>query len=666
MDNKLLPTPWKILRIKGRCAEAEQLSRKLPAKEKESAFIEKALENGGAFTFGNPRDADAAKKSARKALEKLSREITDRDIMQQAYAICLRSRAAAVAASGRQGMYYALDTLRKILAQKPLPPCCDILDKPMLKYRGFMQDISRGQVLSIKGFERLVDALARFRYNMLTFNIEHTFKCKKHPEIGKGHTPLTKQDLAHIVKYAKNRGIEVVPAQQSMGHLRGILSLPEFKDLAYDKELLWSIDPSNEKTYSLLQDLYEEILPCCDSRFFNVCCDEPFDIKAKFDPARFKGKTFEQVFFDHIMRLKEILDRHGKQMMLWADVPIEHTEIIKMLPRDVILLNWQYGSGMLEGPEYYREKINPVAQAGLDFMTCTCTWNLTKIFTNLDVAEANNLNFITEAAKAGAVGNILTNWGDMGHLNLLALQPWPIAYAAQIAWNGKPLAKKTFDKAFAKSFFNDDSGQSAEIMRILQRANNIIKGPQMFGDVAFQVFFDETLAGDFMLNFYGKTDTHKKIEKLMQHAESLLEETLNFNIENKEWLKDIELPIIQFKIIAEKIKIFTQAKKKAQTAKGLLNLAEDFDNLAKMTDKTAYIMKKQWVKQAKKSDLDQNINRLNNLKIVYKKRSKMFHQLAEEKSNNKPMPAWSRIAYHQDFIKHKFNLIKEMGLDKLL
>ncbi len=665
--NDLLPRPWKLTPEPGRCGKETRLAKSLKEPGSVDEIIERDFDKGKAF-FPGTKDSQKIAEDTERAF----REIVGEKNMEQSYSLVIRPDGSAIAAGDRAGLFYGLSTLQQLFEPDGSLPCVTILDRPALAYRGFLQDLSRGQVLSPSGMRRLVQALAAFRYNFLTFNIEHTFSFKSHPEIGAGHDPLTREELAELLAFAKARGIEIIPSQQSLGHMRGILSLPEYRHLAYDEKLCWSIDPGKDETYKLLRDLYEDIIPCYGSRFFNVCCDEPFDLKARFDESRFNGRSFVQVYFDHLMRLKEILDEHGKKIMLWGDMLISHPEILGWLPDDVIVLNWQYGSGLKEGPEYYREKIRPIQSAGKNFLTCTCTWNLTKIFTNLDVMQANNKNFIQEGIASGSLGNILTNWGDMGHMNLLGMQAYPIAYAAQIMWTGEPLEAKEFDMAFSSAFFNDRTAKPAALMRKLQEANSIIPGPEVFGDIAFQIFFDETLAGDFMLTCLPEgsggpaKDMPAELAKKVNEAQSLLDEILSSGIIRKEWLEDIRISIQQFRIISLKVKIFCEGKTRIKSPEGLSDMSQDFIRLSEMTEDAAFALEQRWLSQAKPSDLKGNLDRFRRLSEVYLKRSDQFKDLAKRLKRGEKIPEWKEIARSPEFIPHKFDLIKEMGLKDLL
>jgi hypothetical protein len=660
--NEILPVPWKVTEEPGRLDQkvVRQVEGEILENKDLDYFDNKFIEEKSIF-FGNDLILDEAK----KAFKDFSNQIRDRKIVDQSYALLVRPDGIAVSFEGLPGLLNGFSTLKQLRGSDGSFPCITILDRPALAYRGFLQDLSRGQVLWLEGLKRLVEILAEFRYNFLTFNIEHTFSFESHPQIGAGHDPLTKDELKELIQFSKTKGIEIIPSQQSLGHLRGILSLPKYRHLAYDENLCWSINPSKEESYKLLRDLYEEVIPCHESGFFNVCCDEPFDIGKSFDAARFKGRSFAQVYFDHLMRLKDILDAHGKRMMVWGDMLLSHPEILSWLPKDVIVLNWQYGSGLREGPEYYREKIKPISEAGLEFMTCTCTWNLTKVFTNLEMAEANNRNFIQEGIKAGAMGNLVTNWGDMCHMNLLGLQAWPIAYAAQLMWAGMELEPQEFDKAFSECFFQDKTGRAGALMRKLQEANNILAHP-MFGDIAFQVFFDETFAGDFMLMYTGRENMAEELFRVTEQAMSLLDELLSAPAARLEWLDDLLFPIQQFHIISEKIKIFTQAESESTTHDGLSRISKEFQRLAEKTHEAARLLEQRWLSQAKRSDLHVNLDRLGRLCEAYTKRSKQFKELAERLEKGQPLPEWKDIARKEELIPYKLDLIREMGLKDLL
>ena len=107
--------------------------------------------------------------------------------------------------------------------------------------------------------------------------------------------------------------------------------------------------------------------------------------------------------------------------------------------------------------------------------------------------KANNANFIAEGRKLGSLGNWLTNWGDMGHMNLLGLLAYPLVYASEHMWSEEPAEEKAILEAFSWTFFKDPVGDSARQVEALQRVNTVMQGMAVFGGIGFLAFFDEPL-----------------------------------------------------------------------------------------------------------------------------------------------------------------------------
>ena len=84
-----------------------------------------------------------------------------------------------------------------------------------------MLDVSRGRIPLKEEFIRLLDYLFLLRFNHLELYVEHTYAYKNHEAVWKGWSPLTSEDILFLDKESRCRGIELVPNQNSIGHMRG-------------------------------------------------------------------------------------------------------------------------------------------------------------------------------------------------------------------------------------------------------------------------------------------------------------------------------------------------------------------------------------------------------------------------------------------------------------
>ena len=150
-------------------------------------------------------------------------------------------------------------------------PCLSIHDWPSLRWRCFLDDMTRGPSATLDTLRREVDLGAAVKMNLFTYYMEYQFAFRKHPTIGPKDGSLEPRELAALVNYAKPLAMDVLGNQQSFGHFGSILAHPEF---AAARETGDVLSPVKEETYQLLDDLYAEELPLLPFPWFNVCCDE--------------------------------------------------------------------------------------------------------------------------------------------------------------------------------------------------------------------------------------------------------------------------------------------------------------------------------------------------------------------------------------------------------
>lgn len=346
------------------------------------------------------------------------------------------------------GLHAGTATLRQLLREYGRRlPCLKICDWPDFARRGVMLDISRGRVPKLETLLDLAEKLADLKINELQLYTEHTFAYRKYKSIWQSWGALTAKEIQILSTHCRELGIDLVPNQNSFGHMRYFLEDRRLKKLgelsepyeAETKDFLrrpTTLAPNHPGTLPFLRGLYDELLPNFSSSFFNVGCDETWDL-GKGESQKLCARLGKgRVYFDFLKTIHREVSRRGKTMMFWGDIILKYPELISKLPKDVIALNWGY-----ETDHPFQKEAAEFARARVPFYVCpgTSTWQT--LIGKHDNALAN----LKAAAKAGkrngAVGYLITDWGDGGHPNPLAVS-WPMfAAGASLAWN-----KKGFDK----------------------------------------------------------------------------------------------------------------------------------------------------------------------------------------------------------------------------
>jgi hypothetical protein len=409
----------------------------------------------------------------------------------EGYHLAVAPGHVLLVATSEAGLFYAAQTLRQLLrTQGRRLPGLAIDDRPALPNRGLMLDVSRGRVPTLETLCTLADTLAAYKYNQLQLYTEHTFEFQNHPLIGQGAGSLRADDILRLDQYCRARHVELVPNLQSFGHLRTMLSLPEYAHLD-EVGWRWSIAPAREETYQLFEQLYAELLPAFTSRRFNIDCDETWDL------ARGQSRGLAQqlggpqwVYLRHILRLRELAAQHGRRIMMWADIVNEHPEVLPQLPQDVVLLDWHY-----ESAEQYPTTA-ALGKSGREFWVCpgTSSWNT--LFPRLDNALGNIRNFTRDGIANGANGMLLTDWGDYGHYQSPSLSWYPYLFGAATAWTGGRTDPDAFDRVFTLLFLGRPAGDAS--LSSLRRLGRAVVGPSLAepnGSNSAYALFEDPLAG---------------------------------------------------------------------------------------------------------------------------------------------------------------------------
>src|SRR5215469_2349122 len=428
------------------------------------------LERSDAGDFASAcalRDAFAERCGIRLPIETHARtgdlgprlELSRQGVAGDAYRIVVREEGVQASASGPSGLRYAVETLRQLAPRRARLPGCEIEDSPDFPHRGLMLDVSRGKVPTLATLRGLVDLCVRLKFNVLMLYTEHTFRFRRHPEIGRDASPLDAMQMRELDAYAAERHVELIPTLQSLGHMQHVLALPRYAGLA-ETERRWTISPADPGTYALLGDLYDEYLPNFRSLRFNANCDEPWDLALGKSAERALQVGKAGVYLDHVRRVRDLAARHRKRTMIWGDVVHANPERIPEIDRDLVLLDWWY-----EAAHDY-DRVRAFADNGIEFWVCpgTSSWNC--LFPRVQNSLENIARYADAGRRHGAQGLVVTDWGDFGHYNLQGFSWLGYAFAAQQAWSGEAPADR-FERAFSRVLFDDESGESARLYQAL-------------------------------------------------------------------------------------------------------------------------------------------------------------------------------------------------------
>ncbi len=397
-----------------------------------AALLAESAEGGACWSFSESRESAAIRFVAEPGA-----------CSPQGYSLDLRPDRICVRASDEAGLYYGALTLLQMAGLGGGRVGCGLFrDAPDFEVRGVMLDVSRDKVPSMDTLFRLADRLSRLKINHLQLYTEHTFAYTGHEPVWRSASPLTPDEVRRLDDYCRARFIELVPNQNSFGHMERWLRLPQYNHLAAlpagGAPLPWggsqpypsALNPQDPRSLELLQELYSQLLPNFHSVLFNVGCDEVFGLSLGRCAAAVKAAGEGRVYLDFLLKIFRIVEEHGRRPAFWGDIILKFPELIAEIPRSAVALEWGY------------EADHPFAAHGecfrasrVDYFVCpgTSSWN--SIAGRHDNMLANVRAAVESALLNGARGVVVTDWGDCGHWQPLSVSFHAFVYAAALSWN---------------------------------------------------------------------------------------------------------------------------------------------------------------------------------------------------------------------------------------
>ncbi len=412
--------------------------------------------------FPAPRRIDLGR--APGAAEPLDVRV-DTSLPTQGYRLTVRADGTTLEHRDDLGRRYGLDTLRQLTATDDGARVGVVEDWPDVAERAFMLDISRDRVPTMDTLRWLVGVLGRLRFTELQLYTEHTFAWPGHEQVWRDASPMTADEIRALAAECSAHGVTLVPCLNGFGHMERFLRHDEHRHRAECPDgapaLLGdgrtpptTLAPTPENAAFAL-DLFRGYLDALPSTRIHIGGDEPFELghgRSADDVGRVGRAT---VYARHLRRLIDPLVDDGHEVLFWGDVLSRSPEVVATFPEGATAVGWWYAAPVASppplssvlGPELV-ERLGMPEDAMAGFvahtrafaetgMPCwvapgTSSWN--SFIGRWPNARDNIDDALDVGADIGARGMLLTDWGDNGHHQPLAISLPPLVHAAGASW----------------------------------------------------------------------------------------------------------------------------------------------------------------------------------------------------------------------------------------
>jgi len=419
----------------------------------------------------------------------------------EGYQLSVTPAVITIKANQTAGLFYGVQSLLQLFPKeieskelisdiKWKIPCVEIMDYPRVAWRGLMFDVAR-HFFTKQEVKQYIDAMVRYKFNLLHLHLTDdegwrleikglpkltevgAWNVKKVGEFGNFSTPTadeprtyggfyTQDDIRELVKYAKDRFVDILPEIDVPGHsLAAIVSYPElsctpgaeaYRVRSGEKIMDWSkgpppialvdntLCPANEKVYSFLDSVITQVAALFPFEYIHMGGDEaPINywqksdaIKALMQKEGLKDMHQVQGYFEK--RVQKIVESKGKKFMGWDEI------LNGNMPSSAAVMSWRSAAyGIQASREKHEVVMSPQNMTYLDLMQADPVTEA-KVYSSIRLGKAYEFDPIPAGADPkyikGGQANLWTE--QVYNIRQAEYMTWPRGYAiAESVWSPK-------------------------------------------------------------------------------------------------------------------------------------------------------------------------------------------------------------------------------------
>ena len=298
------------------------------------------------------------------------------------YTIAITKKEISIKGSTTTAILRAVQTLDGIMlgdfvnsANKRIA-CLTIDDAPRFEHRAIMLDPAR-HFLPVKDVKFFIDQMAKFKYNILQLHLTDDqgwrIEIKSHPKLtqvgafrnqnggsqGPDNGFYTQEELKEIVRYAAERGVEIVPELDIPGHSAAIRAAYPHLGCAFRQSEKINLGSTvnmmlcacSDEAYSVYADIFKEVAEIFPSKSIHLGGDEAAinanwakceDCLALMRKSGYDSpEQLMNIFFGKML---DLVRKNGKSPVLWCELDNiwpPANDYLFPYPTDVTLVTWR-------------------------------------------------------------------------------------------------------------------------------------------------------------------------------------------------------------------------------------------------------------------------------------------------------------------------------------
>ncbi len=431
--------------------------------------------------------------SAKTILQRASMRF-DSAMTTEGYVLLARGKHVDIIGASDAGVFYGVQTLQQLVQDTGTTSSilgATIRDWPAMRWRGFQDDLSRGPIPTLAFQQKQLRTLAAYKLNVYSPYFEHSLPYDAYPLASPPGNQISDADIAALVAYAATLHIEVIPEQEAFGHLHHLLKWETYTAMA-ETPHGHVLAPSQPGSMDFVRASFAEIAKKFPSQFLHIGADETFELGRGQTKERVEaegkrlGKDAREgvgaVYVDFVKKIAAELAPLHKRLLFWGDVAMNHPDLARTLPKDMIAVAWWY-----DPKDSYDSYLTPFRDAGIETWVAPGVNNWNRVYPNNANMLTNIRNFVRDGQRLGSTGMLNTSWDDDGEA--IFNQTWyGVLFGAAAAWQPGESSIPRFEASFGRTFHGDTSGRLNEAQRKLAAAHKLLQSVGV-GDASDYLFW---------------------------------------------------------------------------------------------------------------------------------------------------------------------------------
>jgi hexosaminidase len=399
----------------------------------------------------------------------------------EGYVLSVSPQEIVIKAGTSKGLFYGVQTLFQIIptdSDRKVPALL-ITDEPRFSWRGLLLDVSR-HFFTVDEVKRLIDQMAQYKFNILQLHLTDDQgwrieikslplltktgawrvprtglwwdrECPKEGEEAVYGGFYTQDEIRDLVKYAGERGVNILPEIEAPGHsLAAIASYPFLSSTGLNYKVnpgckFYGIEDNSlcagkETTYEFLDKVFTEVAALFPYEYIHIGGDECYkgfwekcpDCTKRMKDSNLKDVKELQSYF--VKRLEKMLNEKGKKLIGWDEI------LEGGLAPNAAVMSWRgMDGGIAAARAKHHVVMSPVDYAYLDFYQgdpaieppTYAMLRLNKVYEFEPVPEGVDSTYIL-----GGQGNMWTE--SIPTFRHAEYMFWPRSFAlAEVLWSPK-------------------------------------------------------------------------------------------------------------------------------------------------------------------------------------------------------------------------------------